>query len=318
MSYFCYMKRLSTLLSLLAITFLANAQNLQGTMETWQNYNVGLTQLQKPAGWRGIDSLVFALGPLVSPGTQFERQLFQSSTAHNGAYAALLYNADQGTTLGVVPGLMSNAVVNVDIINQTYTMTGGTPVNLRIDTVKAWVRYLPRGVDEGAMTALAVLSGAGAGGTDSVVGTGFTTITAANTYTEIMAVLSYPNNITPNALQVVFAGSADFTNAVDSTELYIDDVSAVGSVGIKMQLFEEPVVEVYPNPAKNIVYINNLKAETVNMELYSIAGAKVMQTNVGKGKTEADISSVAGGTYFFQVKNKAGDIIQTGRLNVAK
>ncbi|WP_276133397.1 T9SS type A sorting domain-containing protein [Polluticoccus soli] len=312
------MKRLITLFSLLAITGLANAQNVQGTMETWQNYNVGLTSLQKPAGWRGVDSLIFALGPFVSPGTIFERQLFQSSTVHGGAYAALLYNADQGPDLGIVPGLMTNAKVNVDITNQTFTMTGGTPVNIRIDTVKAWVRYLPRGLDEGAMTALAVITGAGAGGADSVVGTGFAPIMASGTYTEIMAILAYPDGLTPNALQITFSGSSDFTNAADSSELYVDDVTAIGPVGIKVQLFKEPVVEVYPNPAKNIVFINNLKSEAVTFELYNITGARVMRTNAAKGKTEADISTVAGGTYFFQVKNKAGDIVQTGKLNVAK
>ncbi|MCD6064760.1 MAG: hypothetical protein K0R82_2671 [Flavipsychrobacter sp.] len=316
------MKTLFTLLSFLAITTVANAQNLQGTLETWQNYMVGFpiptTQLEKPAGWHGSDSLVFQLGPLVSPGTTFEKQLFRTTTAHGGAYAALLANRYQGSTLGVLPALMTNAIINIDMSTMDFTVSGGTPVTMRIDTVKAWVRYLPRGTDMGVMTAQAVRTGAGAGGADSVVGEGFVDITANNNYYEIVAALSYPNNLTPNALQVSFAGSSDFAAATDSTELFVDDVSAVGTVGVKMQLFTKPVIEVYPNPATAQVYITNTTKEAVTWELYSMNGAKVLDGITVKGKTEADVSAVATGSYIYQVKNKGGDIVQTGKLDVVR
>jgi hypothetical protein len=315
------MKKLYLLFTILIAGLAASAQNLQGDMENWQTYNVGFPipnkQLEKPAGWRGADSLICTLGPFVQPGGNFGKQVFKSSDAHGGSFAARLLNRDQDT-LGIFPGLLTNAKILVDLQTADFSFTGGTPVTGRIDTVKAWVKYFPKGADEGALTALAVITGAGAGGADSVVGMGSAIITGDTSYYQVEAVLTYPDNLTPNALQVTFSGSSNFGSAEDSTELFVDDVTAVGSVGINMQLFEEAVLGVYPNPAANTVYLNSTVKQPLTWELYTQTGAKVIEPVMINSKATADISTVASGVYIYQVKDKNGVTVQTGKLNVAK
>lgn len=322
MLYFYDMKKIYLLLTILIAGTAVNAQNLQGTMETWQNYSVGFplptTQLEKPAGWRGADSLICLLGPFIQPGGNFGKQVFKSTEAHSGSFAARLLNRDQDT-LGIFPGILTNADLIVDIQTADFSLSGGTPVTGRVDTVKAWVKYKPKGADEGAVTAQAVIKGAGAGGADSVVGAGLAIIVADTGYYEIVVDLEYVDpNVVPNALQVMFSGSMSVLSAEDSTELFVDDVTASSTVGIKMQLFEEDVLEVYPNPAQNVVYLNTNVRQPLTWQLYSMNGTKALMTETVAGKTEVNVSALATGVYIYQVKNSEGVIVQTGKLNVAR
>jgi hypothetical protein len=311
------MKKLITILLLLAAGS-SFAQNLNGGMETWQNYVVGLfppTQLEKPAGWRCPDSLICALGPLIVPGGSFGKQLYKTTDRHGGSFAARLKTRDQDT-LGVVPGIMTNAQILVDISNQSYSFSGGAAIGARVDTVKAWVKYLPKNGDTAAMVVSAVIKGAGANGDDSIVGGGIVMISGSGSYYEIAAAVDYIDAVTqPDAIQVTFFSSFDVPQ--DSSELYVDDVSAVGPAGISY-LYTGEDFNFYPNPVHNLVYLSSKLYEPLSYVLYNAASGQVVYKTSFRQSGTADISSLAAGIYLYQVKTGNGSVVETGKLTVAK
>ncbi len=180
MHYFSIMyKKLIITLMAACITISIHAQTVFSTLESWKTGNVGFpaVQLDFVDGWRCPDSLAHAYG-FVLGGTP-ERQLFKSTDKHGGTYAARVVTKEQGM-LGNVAGVLTNAVINLDIVNQDFTLTGGTPIYGRVYYVNAWVKYNPQGGDSAFVAVSALKVGAGAGGADSILGEGVHTITAAS------------------------------------------------------------------------------------------------------------------------------------------
>lgn len=61
------------------------------------------------------------------------------------------------------------------------------------------------------------------------------------------------------------------------------------------------IMEIYPNPATNIVYINpHMLAESYSIELLSFSGQRVIQIK-GKGQTELDVSDLPKGIYIIRM-----------------
>jgi hypothetical protein len=89
-----------------------------------------------------------------------------------------------------------------------------------------------------------------------------------------------------------------------------------GSSGIKENTFYANLISVFPNPAKNLVYIHNeghLKMGP-KLEVYNSLGVsiKIMDhLNWDSEKVTIDVSDLPNGLYFFKLKSAQSDIIKT-------
>src|SRR5207248_1620394 len=104
------MKQLFTSLTII-VSIAANAQTLNGDMETWRSVHVQFapsTPLESPAGWYSVDSLIF-MAKYYFPSANFVQQAFKTTDAHSGSYAAKLVTAYQDT-FGMMPALLTNAM----------------------------------------------------------------------------------------------------------------------------------------------------------------------------------------------------------------
>ncbi len=310
------MKKIFTLLSLLAATGAANAQYVQNTgMESWKSYSAGLppTSLERPDNWYGTDSLIHAFKILLGPGT-YSKQIFKSTDSHSGSFAAKLVTAEQGP-FGATSAIMTNTSINIDLSDSSFTMEGGTPVNARIDHVSAWVKYIPQGLDSGAISIQAVLAGAGVDG-DSIVGYGGAMFGAKSSYTQIDMPIDYFNpTVVPDRLQIVFLSSgADSTTT--GTELYVDDVIAtVFPTGVTIPLMGGNAFNCYPNPASGSINISTQNAGIYTWQAYTLSGQLVAGKNF-EGKTTADISKLSAGMYFYTITDNAGTIVKRDKFSV--
>jgi hypothetical protein len=70
-------------------------------------------------------------------------------------------------------------------------------------------------------------------------------------------------------------------------------------------------LNVYPNPANNILYINNLPDNTETIEIVNIEGKKVMEL---KATDTIDISKLAFGVY--QINFRGNNWIETKKIIV--
>ena len=312
------MKKIFTLIAL-AFCSTAFAQLSNGGMETWRTYSSGTsTTLTAPNSWNTGDSIIFAMGPLLCPTCTFVPQTSRNDTPHSGTYAAKLMSRDMGGTLGVAECEMTNCQIAVDLSSFTETHSGGSPVSTRIDSVTVWLKYLPRGLDSGIVNVTAVLAGMGAGGTDSVVGSGIEMSTgnyvlSAPTYTKHTYAMTYTPGAVPDHIQIEFHTSYTLS-VTDSTTMYVDDVTIYPHSSAAVQLMHSNGVVCYPNPARNTLHIQTANHQNTVAELYNMLGQRVATQPLADFVTEMNISSLSTGVYDLHLLSADNNVIYSTKV----
>lgn len=335
------MKQIYVSLLALLSTTAVNAQLVpNGDMETWRNSTSGSTAaiaVHAPSMWYGADSLIIGLGQSFGsliippiPATAWHAQVFEESTEiHGGTRSAKLITVRQDT-LGIFPGVLSTSRANVSISLAggvpsvgPVTYKGGTGTTLRIKTVSAWVKYLPgkdslSGAFGGNDTALLTVQTVCRKGTaDSVVGTGFVVIPPSSTFVQVTANVLYPvDSVSPvDTVRIIFASSGAGTNC-DSSILYVDDVTMAGvpqPIGVSTVAEQTYGIQVYPNPATDILHITG-STEPGNMfRLLSVDGRTAVE-QILNGATDVDTSRMPAGTYLYSVRTAYGVPVQSGQV----
>jgi hypothetical protein len=311
-----------------------------GGMESWRNNTSGsspVIPIHAPIEWYGFDSLIISFGemygPLIDPssGSDWKAQLFEESTIKNsGAKSAKLMTLQQDV-ITLASGILSNANVDIDVPAiiagadpaTAVTYSGGTPVTLRINTVSAWVEYFPgidtstglTGVDTGLLTVQAIST---YGGQDSIIGIGVAIIPPCSTFTQITANVIYSDTTyTTDLMRIIFSSSGGSMNPLDSSTLYIDDVSMAGSpqtgtVGIRATQ-NIKAVHVYPNPASDALYFEG--GENLQIRLASVNGQAIVAPK--RSDNSVDVSALPSGLYFYTLTDASGAPVQRGKVVVA-
>ena len=321
------MKKIYFLLSTLVIAFSMQAQTIPNAgFETWRTGSAGgyVPKIVKaPAVWYGADSLIIAFGQSLGHylginDTVWQTQLFKDSTTiHGGVYAARLVTKDQDT-LGIFPGILSNAVAHVSFTGTTFngiTYTGGTPVTYKVNSVSAWVKYTAGAALDSGLLSVQVLSTIS--GMDSVVGTGTVKIGPNSAYTQVTANITYLPiaGLVTDTVRITFSSSTGGHNAINST-LLVDDVTITGTPFSVIDINAAPeAVNVYPNPASDMLNIEVPGNEQVTFNLISVNG-QVVVSKPATSTSAIDVSTLAAGLYFYTVTDKAGNITQRGKVSL--
>ncbi len=322
-----------SLLSLISV-FTAGAQSFSNPgMETWHINVAGSFTPQivtAPNSWSGMDSTIIALGQYFShmlslgiADSAWQTQLYKDSgaNAHGGMYAAKIVTKNQDT-LGVFPGILTNAVVHIPITISgpgTPYFTGGTAVrDSLIDTVSAWVKYTPASsTDSGTFTVSALKNILGI---DSVIGSGVKTIGATSGWIHVSCVVSYPDpQITPDTIRVNFSSSMGGPGSAVNSTMWVDDITMHGKlppISVKEVANDNSIV-VYPNPATNNIYVGGLKTDNATIKMYSVDGKNVVSQTVNNNST-ISLKSLSNGTYFYEVTSETGVSLKKGTVSVAK
>jgi hypothetical protein len=306
------MKKLFTL-TLLALSGVAvKAQNIYGTMENWLTYTSDTATLERPEGWNGSDSVAYGVA---FPGIEAKKQVFKEDTHVNGgSFAVRLESADLGLT--VAPAAITNGTIEVDVVNQTFDIVGGTAVSERIIFLNAWIDYQPQGADEASVFIRAVLTGQGVGGADSVVGTGFWTSDGTAGYEHIGIPVTYVDeNVVPDRVLIAFLTSEDFQGSTEGTTMYVDDVT-ISTTSTK-NTPNAHAIKCYPNPTTGMLNVRSAVNEVLTLEVYSITG-QLMHSQSFKGQAQADLSSFSNGMYFYKVSNTTGQVVKQDKLILNK
>lgn len=324
------MKKIYLLLSALAIFVSADAQTVtNGGYETWRVSSAGSTNpkvVRAPINWYGTDSLIISMGQtfgtlLGISDTVWQQQLFKDSgaNAHGGIYSAKLVTKDQDT-LGIFPATLSNADAHVSFSLATglgpITFTGGQATTLRTTSVSAWVKYVPTNNLDSA-TVLVQAYGNVAGNADSLIGIGTLKIGNTPSFTQITANVLYANpGLIVDTVRITFASSSTDTAFVNST-LWVDDVTAVGVAQVSAvgSITNGKKVNVYPNPASDVLYLTGGQTELV-CTLMSVNG-QVVATQSFTGNGSIDLAPLPSGLYFYNISDN-GNIIQRGKVSVSK
>ncbi len=80
------------------------------------------------------------------------------------------------------------------------------------------------------------------------------------------------------------------------------------------QMNSELAVQVYPNPAENVISVDIAVAErNCYVEIYNLIGVKLLSQEVYAGNNSVDINSLPCGVYFYQIKS-SNEVLENGKF----
>lgn len=113
--------------------------------------------------------------------------------------------------------------------------------------------------------------------------------------------------------------TCDFTNIInvyDTTFIAVNDTLIVDILSSTNQTFIN-TIKVYPNPAKDFLYINNGNFTSINNYIYEIIntnGAKIFTQRVSTAETTIDINTWPEGIYFLNIYNATGGLVEVKKI----
>ncbi|OJW79484.1 MAG: hypothetical protein BGO69_12165 [Bacteroidetes bacterium 46-16] len=299
-----------------------------GSLEHWHQLNSPIFTYVPDSNWYTLDSQVAAIGLFLNASDTFNEQVYQTNYAHDGAIGAKLWSKHQGapdTTFGIITACMSNCRDSIDFaavlagadpLDALY-FVGGTPITAaqRPGSVGVWVKYYPNGSDT-AHIMVNVLNSSGA-----VIGTADSMLTGVvNLFSFIEPHITYSSTDTSATLQVIITSSPLGVNAAkDSTIMYVDQISytPLPPTGIAPNSHLQNNVECYPNPSTGIVYLHSNSSDKLSWQVYNTSGQVVVHKTLAAHNRE-DLSYLPAGTYFYNILNSRGAIVQQDKFTIIK
>ncbi len=314
-------------------------------METWRSNSAGgvgfppgpVVPIEAPTEWFGFDSIVVAYGEMFGGiagfGSDWHQQVFEENTFKNGGSASAKVMTRVQDSLGAFAGILSSSKMDLDITAlssgtgdpmDAVIFEGGTPTTLRITTVSAWVAYFPGndtstgmpGADEGVMNVQAVAT---YGGADTVIGTGMVIITPSTSFTQVTCSLTYTTHAFDiNKVRIIFMSSGGSGAPLDSSTLFVDDVTMMGEPQWASHLTaKSDVVRVYPNPANGTLYLDGPTNVGLSCAVSSVSG-QLVTSKALNGADKLDISGLPAGLYLYSITDASGNAVQTGKVTVVE
>ncbi|MFN2439793.1 MAG: T9SS type A sorting domain-containing protein [Chitinophagaceae bacterium] len=85
-------------------------------------------------------------------------------------------------------------------------------------------------------------------------------------------------------------------------------------------LTSAPIIRFFPNPASSIVNFDFQKAyeKGYTLQVYSFLGKKMYEKINVDQRTSINLSEYNRGVYIYQLRNKAGKMVESGKFQVSK
>ena len=127
-------------------------------------------------------------------------------------------------------------------------------------------------------------------------------------------------NVTDNSYEnIEIAGSLfddKHTHIAEVVAVYEDGMTSVAATAIidnnwtNVAETEDANVEIYPNPAKDIVKISSISGQASVVRIYNVMGMMLDDIEVNSDNLEINISDYTPGVYFFNVEGKTVKVIK--------
>lgn len=80
------------------------------------------------------------------------------------------------------------------------------------------------------------------------------------------------------------------------------------------------IIKFYPNPATSVINFDFQKGydKSYNFQIFNFLGKKVFEINNVTPRTIVNLSDFYRGVYIFQLKDKSGKMIDSGKFQVSK
>ncbi|MBN2683062.1 MAG: T9SS type A sorting domain-containing protein [Bacteroidales bacterium] len=232
----------------------------------------------------------------------------ESSDAIEGTKSARLETKD---IIGIpVPGLLTLGILTVNVFENTSSITGGIPYNLRPDRLTGNFKYSPA-TNDSLLIAVFMLKHNNVTGQLDTIGIGaFSSAETTTAFTAFEANIEYQTEDLPDTMNILIM-SSDFTNPIVGSVLFVDNLAFSFDVGIE-KFASENNYRIYPNPASDFVNIAISTDKNTEVKLFDIVGNILFTKVYSKGRENATIplTNLPNGVYILEIDGKTSKIIK--------
>lgn len=281
----------------------AQTQPLNAGFENWESIGAA----EDPIDWSSTNELIFMGVPELS---------FKSVDANSGSFA-LRVISDTATIPPPLGTGVLDTVAGMVVIGGFDFNNPGIPYTDRPNEMKVFVKGAVGAGD--ACFVVAELWKWNGSGRDLIADAVYVMTTSSGSYTEQTVSFGYSLPDIPDTLSIMIAGGdiGPSGTVLPGNEFFVDDISFVGSVGIN-ETGNNININVYPNPVANELNITTSFSEKTVFEIYDIAGKQIKSVELKGAFTKVSADELSNGTYFYQIVNKKGAVINKGEFNVVR
>lgn len=280
--------KLLLLLSLSFITLKSNAQLQNGSFENWTNMGT----YSDPDHWFSYNYVTANFGAITCE---------EGTPGNPGAKYAKLTSKDV-PGIGIMPGTLTSG--EYDMSTGDY-LPGFAFAQRPANFTGSWQYMAMDTTDMGAMYVMLTKWNTSTQAQDLIGVASFEMVGMEMSWVNFSLPFTYVSSDMPDSAMIYFASSGAGTGSpVDGSYLYIDNLAFSGTAtGINEG--QAPVIaEVFPNPAKQFVYVAQTNpAKETKFEINSIDG-KLVQTGFISGiRAKIELNNLKSGIYFVNLIN---------------
>jgi hypothetical protein len=240
-----------------------------------------------------------------------------------GDYAIITTVALTTTSWGYVkaygiPDTMGMLLTGVLSASPSPSIKTGVPYKLRLSQLNFYYKYAPNGVDTASCS---IVVSHFSGGKRNILGAGVVQYTSTVSSWTMGTVNMFYDSATgnPDTIFVVFSSSGlgKASKPKVGSVFMVDGVSEV--TGINELHAPATQINVYPNPAStevNFAITGNDMAQ--HADIYDITGKKINTYSIMNNLAAISTVNYAPGLYFYQVYDKSGALMKTGKFSVSR
>jgi len=263
-----------------------------GSFETWIND----TTYENPQYWdtpnKEISAIPFFGTTVVSKSTDHEDSL----------YSAKLETKHIFVLPTNVPGFITLGNLTIDIITQTYFVTGGSPIHDNPTHLQGFYKFLPKGGDS-CVIGIALFKTIN-NHADTIASGYFSTHDSVVDWTPFSAWINYDTVTTPDTMNIIALSSAEDAPTA-GTILYVDNFTLDYTVGVDHQNPRDGIKIYQDKETKRIlIFFDFEKPQETTVALYNMAGRVVRKNQtilIRKQKQEISYRDLNKGVYVLEI-----------------
>lgn len=306
------MKHLILIVFSFSALFSAKAQIGNASFETWTQTGA----YEQPNGWLTANPLL----AIIPFNTNFTTK--KDADATDGTYAALLHSQHYTFVGGNLPGVVTTGSIDFDMQTGDVSFYGGTPFAYRPEAISFDFKYYP-GMDTNAIMdsafGFAVLTkwNTSLSSLDTIA-FAYMLMTDSSEYASAELTFNYLSNDTPDSLLLTFSSSINDVSAQDGSMLWLDKFEVKFFTGVKKPLAELKQPILYPNPAREMVFLRNTSQQVQQVAVYNMLGMQMATLTLNPGEGRLSVRSWDAGVYLYRISSVEGKLLNNGKFTVIR
>lgn len=298
------MKKVLLFLSLITFAFNSFGQGLtNASFENWTSFTSTGGTGEYPTGWTTTDSIGKANGGLTSA--------WRGTDPFDGANSLHLKTSQVTIFIPITgPAIATNGKVN--LVGANFVFSGGSPEVNRVRYYTGQFKYNPAANTDSAYVSALLCRWNGI--KRDTVALGTVTMSAATVYTPFLVKMNYIDFVNPPDSCLILVQSSKGTlngpTVALNSELTVDSISTVGTVGIDEASDVIRSISVYPTPANDHITVTAdlVSTQKLSYDIFDNNGRWVRSGKMETTKEMIEVADLTVGQYVLKLNGNGRPI----------